>query len=238
MTKALLVAAKGKWKDALYIQREYNIDCFTSNPLSSETNVAVKLVNALIKALNKKECTKLPHIIVFVPDWDLVKFAQYYKPGAQKLFDKLLKWIMIQSECAIDVKKDGLARKKPGSVLPMEPKIIWPKMIERVGGEYDKALTVHYRFNAALEDQLASRSRHYIINVGKKIAEPNYFTPRNQLTDELCHVYWREIDHWIEEFDHDKDKLKPVKQIQFQLGKQHRKVTSTIALRSPHKKNR
>ena len=41
-------------------------------------------------------------------------------------------------------------------------------MIERMGGEYNRALTVHYHFNTALEDQLAGHKKHSIPDVGKK----------------------------------------------------------------------
>ena len=225
----------------LYFQREYNVDCFTSNPLSQETNVALKLVNVLIKALNNKELIRLPRIIVFVPDWDIVKSAAYFKSGAKRFYDVVLNWVMLHAERAIEAKRDNLARRRPGSVVYSEPKIIWPKMIERVGGEYDRALTVRYRFNAALEDQLASRKKHYIIDVGKKIADSNYYTNRNQLNGDGAHIYWREVDKWIEEFDHDKEKLKPIKQTQFlptKRNSQHKrsphKVHSSIAKRSPH----
>ena len=70
---------------------------------------------------------------------------------------------MLHCENAIQAKKDSLMKKKPGSVFPNEPKIIWPKMIERVGGEYERALTVRYRYNAAMEDQLAKSKLHYIL---------------------------------------------------------------------------
>ena len=175
------------------------------------------MVNAFIKALN--DVKKLPRIVVFVPDWDLVKFINFYKPGAKDLFATILDWIMRNVDRAVQSKRDSLHHHKPGSVVESEPKIIWSKMIERVGGEYERALTVHYRFNASLEDQLASRKQHYILDVGKVIVESHYFTARNHLNQDGKHKFWREVDHLIKQFESDKEILKPTRQMAFDYDK-------------------
>ena len=128
--KEIQVAAKGNWKDTLYIHREYEINCFTSNPLSMEKNILVHLLNAFIKALNDKECVKLPRLVVFIPDWDIVKYLSFYKTGAKRLFDEVINWVILNMERAIQSKRDSLAHKKPGASISSEPKILWAKMIE------------------------------------------------------------------------------------------------------------
>ena len=101
-------------------------------------------------------------------------------------------------------------------------------MIERVGGEYNKVLTVRYRFNAALKDQLANRENHFILDVGKVIAEHNLFTIRNRLIDQGMHIFWWKIDELIEDFEYDRDKFKPIGQIQFDCkGQTNKKKQST-----------
>ena len=57
VVKAIFTAAKGNWKNTLYVQREYNVECFTSHPQSLMNNVPAELVNVCIKALNDKKCT-------------------------------------------------------------------------------------------------------------------------------------------------------------------------------------
>ena len=125
---------------------------------------------------------------------------------------------------AVKTKQDQLAKKKPGAVVYSEPKIIWAKMIECVGGEFNGALTVRYRFNAALEDQLASRKHHYILDVGKAIAETNFFTIRNGLNDKGMNVFWRQVDKLIKEFEENHEQLKPVKQVQFDTKEKFKKT--------------
>ena len=154
-------------------------------------------------------------MLIFVPDWDLVKSIGFYKTGAKRTFDAVIKWILRNVDRAIQSKKDSLSRKKPGAVIHSEPKIVWLKMIERVGGEYDQALTVRYTFNAALEDQLADRRRHYIIDVGKIMANPNLFSARNALNDDGKDTFWTKVDQQLEDFDYDHDKFKLQKQVQF-----------------------
>ena len=206
--KAIQLVAKTK-RDELSIFWEFNVDCFTTHPMSLTKSAPARLLNAFIKALNEKDCKSLPRLVIFVPDWDLVKNINFYKSGAKRAFDAVLKWIMHNANRAIQSKKDSLAHKKPGSVTPSEPKIIWVKMIERIGGEYDKALSVRYRFNAALEDQLADHKHHYILDIGKNIADPNYLSARNQLNDDGMHRYWRELDRLIDLFEQDHDNFKP-----------------------------
>ena len=217
--KEIFVAAKGKWKETLYIQCEFNIDCYTANPLSMENNVLVRMLNAFIKALNDKECKRLPRIVIFVPDWDIVRYLGFYKSGAKPLFDEIINWMILNAERAIQSKKDSLSHKKPGAVVSSEPKVVWVKMIERVGGEFERALTVRYRFNAAMEDQLAKRRKHYILDIGKIIANPNLFNPNNSLNGDGQHLYWSELDKIIELFDDDHEILKPVWQTQFENKK-------------------
>ena len=117
-------------------------------------------------------------------------------------------------------KKDSLAHKKLGSVTPSESKIIWVKMLERIGGEYDKLLSVCYRFNAALEDQLADHKRHYILDIGKNVADPNYLSAHNQLNYDSMHRYWRELDRLIDLFEQDYDNFKPSRQVHFEMSRQ------------------
>ena len=75
-----------------YIYDMYNIRCFTANPLSEVRNVAARLVNALIKALNDAE--KLPKMVLILPDWDLLRFVNYTDRNAEVVLEEMLNWII------------------------------------------------------------------------------------------------------------------------------------------------
>ena len=56
------------WQD-LFMYSQFNVKCFTPNPLSSLRNIAARIVNAFIKALN--ENNKMPDMVLVIPDWNL-----------------------------------------------------------------------------------------------------------------------------------------------------------------------
>ena len=56
-------------KRDLFIYEEFNVKCFTKNPLTNVHSVATRLVNALIKALN--DHNHLPRLIIVIPNRDM-----------------------------------------------------------------------------------------------------------------------------------------------------------------------
>ena len=122
--------------------RNTHTKCFTSQPLTSVKSIPTRLVNALIKALNDNN--KLPHLMIFMPDWDIVNYVNYFQSGVKEIFNETINWILAQVMRAIQSKKDSLAHRKPGAVITSQPKVIWVKMMERIGGEFDRAFTARY----------------------------------------------------------------------------------------------
>ena len=137
-----------------YMYDFYNLSCFTPNPQSLTSNVMVRLVNCYIKALN--DSNKLPRIVLIIPDGDLLNYLyqQNKEFGISDISFDILSWITKQMVRATDAKKDDLKRKKPGSVIPTEPKFIWVKMLNRVNGRSD-FLALRSKFNDVLEKVLA-----------------------------------------------------------------------------------
>ena len=214
-------AATKRRKDGLFFADEFNVKCFTTKPLSLLQNVPARLVNAFTKAAN--ENNKLPRMVVFIPDWDIVKYVNYFQLGVKDMFSQILGWIMTNVMRVIQSKKDKLEHRNAGSIISSEPKIIWVKMIECIGGEYNRALTTRYRFNAALENQLAARKNHFVFDIGKAIADPGYFTMWNDLTGDGKSRYWCELDNSIQMFEYDKDPFKPKWEISMDPHKKPRK---------------
>ena len=109
---------------------------------------------------------------------------------------------------ATDAKKDDLKRKKPGSVIPTEPKFIWVKMLNRVNGRSD-FLALRSKFNDVLEEVLAQKDQHYIIDLVQVMADHSYFDMNNFINGEGAKRFWIEIDKTLENFDMKKTTLKP-----------------------------
>ena len=121
------------------------------NPSTSVTDVLGRIVNCLIKALNGT--LKLPRLIIIIPDEDFLQFLEnkHHAAGNRLLIQGAVTWIINQMICAIDAKKDNLSRRKPGSILANEPKIIWVKILDKTNTITDQ-INLCDHFNIILED--------------------------------------------------------------------------------------
>ena len=105
---------RGSHASARHMYKYFNVTCFTSNPQSLVKNTLARFVNCLIKSLNDK--SKLPRIILVIPDADLMKFikksADHDYENMQMFIEGALNWVMNQMTRAVDAKKDNLHRRK------------------------------------------------------------------------------------------------------------------------------
>ena len=119
---------------------------------------------------------------------------------------------------AIEAKKDQLFRRKPGSVKEDEPRIIWINMIDRVNGR-SQILAHRHKYNRVVENILASKEKHHIMDINAEIAEPGNYNQFNRLNDFGKARFWLEVDKQIELFEKAKIMLKPVQIIDFKPQK-------------------
>ena len=122
--------------------------------MSQTKNAVVRLLNVFIKALS--EAKRIPKTVIFIPDWDILKYLNFYEEGARFMTSRIITWICTNISRAIQSKKDIFMHRKPGSVSDSEPQLMWVKMINR-HGEFDRALTARPRFNRALEETLCNK---------------------------------------------------------------------------------
>ena len=97
---------------------------------------------------------------------------------------------------------------KPGSIVSSEPKIIWVKTLYR--SEFAKA--THARadqFNNLLNNLLLNKKFHNIMSVNSALNIAEFYTREDQLNDEGCAFFWKEIDKLLEKFDYKEISLKP-----------------------------
>ena len=192
-----------------YVFDYYNVACFTTSPNSAIRNVLSRIVNSMIKALN--DTLKMPRIIIVIPDWDILKFVDktQYGFGTKTMVESALTWIVEQMERAIDAKKDNLRRRRPGSIISNEPKVIWVKMLSRLNMR-DNTLAFRATFNKALESTLAAKLNHYIIDPNENMFEKYYFDSNKNITAAGIQHLWNEIDQQVELFEKRKLSLKPL----------------------------
>ena len=175
--------AKDKKKSLPYIYETYNVTLLMDNPIPQIHNLLARLLNCLIKGLNNK--SKLPRMIVIMPDWDILRFMNHYTFGVSIIAGKCLNWIITNMERAIEARKDELHRCKPGAVQPNEPKMIWVKMINRSSRYHNQRIfAVRKKFNTALEELLCNLRYHYILEVSECVmSDTSNFTYNDHLIE-------------------------------------------------------
>ena len=204
----LKLEAKSAKTPQPYLYDNYNVYCFTANPLSDVRNVMTRLVNSFVKALN--DATKIPRLVLIVPDEDLFAFIGNETENMRLTCEFVFNWILTQFSRAIEAKKDEFSRRKPGALTVGEPKFIWIKMIKHdlncAGIE-----CLHHQFNLAMEDCLADRNHHYIMDVSHTLDDASWFDNRGNLNGRGKSHFWRKVDGLIEQFDKQSISLKPIK---------------------------
>ena len=106
----------------LYICDNYNVKCYSSNPLAKVNKAPARLVNSLINALHNYDgrpkktevpqkadqdpqfAPHLPRFIIVVPDWDIIKNIEYYRYGITMIAEKVMKWVVTNMNRAIETR--------------------------------------------------------------------------------------------------------------------------------------
>ena len=125
--KSQAVDTGNEVKAKLYFYEYFNVFCFTANPLSINNSPLARIYNSLLKGLN--ESVKLPRVVMFVLDGDLIESIDYHTSGKSHVIDSSWQWLVSNVEKAIAVKKEELKDKQPGLIAVNEPKTLWVKMI-------------------------------------------------------------------------------------------------------------
>ena len=173
MLPLMLVQANMNKRDKPYMYDQYNVKCFTRPPLSQTRSVPVRIVNSLVKALN--EAQKLPRFVIVILDWDILKYADHSTFGVEKVMKRILSWMISNLVRVVEMKKDQLYHIKKGAINASEPKFVWVKMLQRMMSQ-DKILTVRGKYNWTLENLLADKKYHYVIDPNPILCDHEYFT--------------------------------------------------------------
>ena len=210
-----------------YVYDFYNVSCFTPNLNSLVTDVLAKFVNCLVKALN--DTVQLPRIILIIPDGDILRFIMRKdEDSAHILTMTALSLIINQMARALDAKKDNLKRCKPGLIQHSEPKIVWIKMIDQIGFRADDLL-LREMFNNRLNDLLADRDGHFIMDVNAVMLDAGHLNRWGDLNAYGQQCFWSEVDRQLEKFDKKKITLKPAKEHVMEIQPEYR-PTATITI--------
>ena len=109
-------------------------------------------------------------------------------------------------------------QRKPGAATAAEPKFMWIKMLSRKHQHQSlsKAEFFRFKFNLLLEDKLASKEGHYVLDASAIIKHDSFDKSGFLCADDVV-AFWDDVDQQIELFDKRKIELIPrVAEKQFQ----------------------
>ena len=183
-----------------YLHQYYNVQALHDTSPFSRKNVLAKILNALIKKMNEmKKEDLLPRMIIIVPDGDIIHLINHYEYGVSTIIGRCLDWLINQIDRAIRAKKSALRIKRPGSVSPFEPKIVWIKMLCHPGR--NPILNLREKFNNIMEQCLNENRAGYIMEPSQEILQRNLFDRGNNITHDGRVIYWRHVNKILKDFD-------------------------------------
>ena len=145
---------------------------------SCSENLAIsRVINNLIEAVNEKKA-RLPKYLIVILDQDLCADVQGSEKVHQEMLQKITTWLVRQISVIICQKRVDLFEKCPGTLSGLSTKIIFVKMLCRIGKYHEqsnmfKTSVLRPKFNDALNDTVAKIDQ-YILTVNSCGAYEHY----------------------------------------------------------------
>ena len=194
-----------------YLFENYNIEAFCTPKQSNNRSVLSKILNALVKAINDSPQGHLPKYIMMILDLDIIINAQVYDYRVTKTVEDLCKWLLINTNSAVETRKSDLLSKRQGAISSTsEPRIVWTLMSKRLECIDRKVFALTRKFNNILEGVVANDHRSHVLRVQIEANNMN-FDRSGGFTAEGRIEYWKIIDRTMRDFDRGLTDLKPEK---------------------------
>ena len=124
------------------------------------------MINCLIDAAKERKC--LPRYLIVVPDKDISDMTNFDE-HAMRVLKELVRYLIRQVDTLVRRCKAKLLEKKPGAITGFSPKIIFMKMIRRVGHFHPDSKMFNIsrfrpKFNDSLNDAIVKIDQ-YILTI-------------------------------------------------------------------------
>ena len=148
--------------------------------------------------------------MIFI-DKDLITNAGVYDFSVTRTIEDTLKWLLININQTIEVRKHDIMSKRLGALSSSaEPRLIWITMLKRPDFFSAKHIfSLACKFNDILESIIAGDKRSHIIKVRIDHNNQNYDRYGNITTIGKAE-YWKFMDSEMHDFDRNKTELQPV----------------------------
>ena len=193
-----------------YIMDYFNISAFYQKITSGVRHLIARIINALTEALNTEK--KLPKYLVVIIDKDIIDGVDVFEHGANKVVQDLVEWVTRQINILIRRRRLEMVDRKPRSMLPGTPQIIFVRMLHcqkpnKPGSKLEKTFALRAKINDAL-NEAARKLEQFILTI-KPCNTMDHFDQWGNLSPKGKYDYFYEIDDLLERFDKGKVKLLP-----------------------------
>ena len=191
-----------------YIYEMYNVKSFYKSALSNNKDVPSRIINSLVDdAL--EENIHLPRFIVVVLHDELLTHINHYQTGLRAMIGGIINWVSNNICRAIDFRKKDLLKYRPGAVTPGEPKVIWTKFTSFNINRQNQNVEVKTKYNDTMDEILAEKKDHLIMDLNEEMHNPIFFTAKNNLTHEGRIHFWNSLSEMIKAYDYGEEDLLP-----------------------------
>ena len=194
----------------LYINSYYNVQFLHPKCWSNVRSVMAQILNALVNHMNRSDIKPhLPKYILNLMDKDLIADMKIFDYGVRETFQDILKWVLMNFANAIEVRKEDMHGKCPGSILQAsEPCLVWIEMVRHPESSQNREIfSLCRKFNSILEEVVSCNRHSHVLKPFIECTSAN-FDAFGHLTMNGKQELWWDIDFQLREFDHYKTELK------------------------------
>ena len=208
-----------------YVYEFYNVMGYSATTSSANHTAIGRILNSYIEALNSRE--RLPRFLIVIIDKDIIDDVNVFEFGATKEIAENVHWLVRQITMFTRRRKAEIAEMKPGAVYETDPKIILVNMIKQVhsfsrSSHMESIVSLRSKFNNVLNNA-AINAGCSILNIDA-CDSGNHFDLMGKLNHFGQFVYWKQMNHILENFDKTKIRLDPKREV---CNFQPRAVTSS-----------
>ena len=194
----------------LFMQDYFNIKPCYSN-FQSFRLASTRAINTLMEAVNQKNAN-LPRYLIVIMDKDFIPDMNLGVVMDRDENTLLLDWFMRQIHTIVRRKRIDLYDRKPGAISGVNTKIIFVKMLRRIGKFHNKSqigtvCSYRAKFNGALNDAVAKMDLR-ILTISS-CNSYDHFDSSGNLSAKGKRAFWLELDELLEKFNDNKIKLLP-----------------------------
>ena len=197
----------------LYVEDYFNVQFCIDESAGTQLAMA-RMINALIAAVNKSDASP-PKYLVVLPDKDIL--TDLCSDNIEKVDNRAImtvtNWFVCQINSVIRRKKIDLYDCKPGALSGFSTRIIFGRMIRRIGNFSNKKTallcSLRPRFNDSLNDAVAKINQYIMTMIINSCNTYEHFDHAGNLSIKGKQDLWSEVDELVQKFDANRVKLLP-----------------------------